>query len=134
MEIQTRVALTDIRDDLEVYALLFGFLGYGFWLVPEELFVPGPSLVTVDVFDRTHLLDLFLSLCADGSETSTFWLVQSRRRPEKWTRDPEGGLTRQRKRQDPSFLIMCCVWETPSQVDGAGLLHRAARARHRQAL
>ena len=29
---------------------------------------------------------------------------------------PEGGLTRQRNAR-PSFLITCCVWETPSKVD-----------------
>ena len=59
------------------------------------------------------------------------WVVQSRRRPVD--RDLEGGLTRECNAR-PGFLIMCCVWETPSLVDGGGLLHRAARAQHWQAL
>ena len=33
-----------LRDDLEVYALLFRFLGYGFRLATEELFVLGQAL------------------------------------------------------------------------------------------
>ena len=33
-----------LRDDLEVYALLFQFLGYGFRLSTEKLFVPGQAL------------------------------------------------------------------------------------------
>ena len=46
MEIQSRVALSEIwlRDDLEVDALLFRFLGFGFRLATEELFVPGQAL------------------------------------------------------------------------------------------
>ena len=39
---------------------------------------------------KTHLLDLFLSLCADGAR-QVVWLVQSRRRPEKWTRTRKAG-------------------------------------------
>ena len=33
---------------------------------PEELFVPGQALSLL-MFDRTHLLGLFLSFCADGA-------------------------------------------------------------------
>ena len=39
--------------------------------------------------------------------------------------DPEGGLTRQCNTR-PSFLIICCVWESFSQDDGL-LLPQAAR-------
>ena len=82
--------------------------------------------------DRTHLLDLFLSLCADGARQVRLACAKPQTSREV-DQDLEGGLTRQCNTR-PSFLITCCVWETPSQVDGGGLLHRAARARHRQAL
>ena len=90
------------------------------------------SLVAVDVFDRTHLLDLFLSLCADGARQVRLACAKPQTSREV-DQDPEGGLTRQCNTR-PSFLITCCVWETPSQVDAGGLLHRAAQAQHRQAL
>ena len=47
MEIPTSVVASELwlRDDLEeVYALFFRFLGFGFLLATEELFVPGQAL------------------------------------------------------------------------------------------
>ena len=56
------------------------------------------------LFFKTHLIGLLLSFCAEP---------QTSREVDQ---DREGGLTRQRNVR-PSFLIMCCVWEIPSQVD-----------------
>ena len=88
------------------------------------------SLVIVDVLTE-HICWVSLCLYVPTEREKYVWLAQSRRRPKDW--DLEGGLTRQCNAR-PSFLITCCVRETPSQDDGGGLLHRAARARHRQAL
>ena len=86
----------------------------------EDSFAAGPALQ--------------LSLFQDTSDWPPFVLfVHSRRRPEKWTRTRKAG-SRGSVTPDPSFLIMCCVWESLSQDDGGGLLHGAARARHWQTL
>ena len=58
--------------------------------------------------------------------------VQSRRRPEKWTRtgksDSRGSVT-------ADFVCVCTLYVFLNSRDvGGGRLHRAARARHRQAL
>ena len=86
MEIQTRVAPAEVwlRDDLEeVYAMLFGFLGFGFWLamsnvgrhvtqkflilVPDPIgFAPWPVLLDpgepCDICQHTSSRPLFAGL------------------------------------------------------------------------
>ena len=56
---------------------------------------------------KTHLLDLFLSLCADGARQVRMACAkpQTSREVDQY---PEGGLTRQCNAR-PSFLITCCV-------------------------
>ena len=64
---------------------------------------------------KTHLLDLCLSSCADGARQIHMVCAKPQTSREVH-QDPEGGLTRQCNAR-PSFLITCCVWKTPSQVD-----------------
>ena len=65
---------------------------------PEELFVPGPAFVTVDILTR-HICSVSLRLClgVPMERDKYVWLVQSRSRPEKWTRtqraDSRGSAT-----------------------------------------
>ena len=69
------------------------------------------SLVTVDVLTGTHLLGLFVSLCADGA--SQVRLARAKPQTSRDVdQDPEGGLTRQCNTR-PSFLIMCCLLFAP---------------------
>ena len=56
---------------------------------------------------RTHLLDLFLSLCGYGARQVRVACAKPQTSREV-DQDPEGGLTRQRNAR-PSFLITCCV-------------------------
>ena len=92
----------------------------------------GASLVTVDVLTG-HICSVSFCLYVPTERDKYVWLVQSRRRPEKWTRTWEAG-SRGSATPDP-VSGSCVVFEkTPSQVDGGGLLHRAAQAQHRQAL
>ena len=79
MEIQTRVAPAELwlRDDLEeVYALLFRFLGYGFRLAAEELFVLGQALSLLMFRQDTSARSLSVFMCR-RSETSTFGLCKA---------------------------------------------------------
>ena len=46
--------------------------------------------------------------------------------------DPEGGLTRQCYTR-PSFLIMCCLWESLSQDDDGGYLLQCLQGGRRRA-
>ena len=93
----------------------------------------GASLVTVYVLTG-HIcsVSLFVFTCR-RSETSTFGLCTAadvrRSGPGPGRRAHEAV-----QRATLCFFIMCCVWESPSQVDGGWLLHRAAQAQHRQAL
>ena len=71
------------------------------------------SLVTVDVLTG-HICSVSFCLYVPTERDKYVWLVQSRRRPVD--QDLEGGLTRQCNTR-PSFLIMCCLWESRSQDD-----------------
>ena len=64
MEIQTRVALTEIwlGDDLEVFAAALPVPRVRVLADDRGALRARASLVTVDVSDRTHLLELFLSV------------------------------------------------------------------------
>ena len=57
---------------------------------PEKLFVPGASLVTVDVLTG-HICSVSLCLYVPTERDKYVWLVQSRRHPEKWTRTQKAG-------------------------------------------
>ena len=92
MEIQTRVALTEIwlRDDLG---------GLRAALPVPRVRVPagdrgalraGASLVTVDVLTG-HICSISFCLYVPTERDKYVWLVQSRRRPEKWTRTRKEG-------------------------------------------
>ena len=64
---------------------------------------------------KTHLLGLPWDPSCRRSETSTSGLCKAAASREV-DQDPEGGLTRPCNAR-PSLLIMCCAYETPSQVD-----------------
>ena len=62
-------------------------------------------------FDRTHLLDLFLSLCADGARQVRLACAKPQTSREV-DQDPEGGLTRQRNARPSFFDHVLCVGNT----------------------
>ena len=111
MEIQTSVVASELwlRDDLEnIYALLFRFLGYGFrlamsnvgWLVTQKfvILVPDPIGVSPSWSLRggtrvsSGLIARQIEELVPTERDKYVWLVQSRRRPEKWTRTRKAGL------------------------------------------
>ena len=70
----------------------------------QRLALRGRASLTAVSFFKTHQIDLLLCFRAEP---------QTSREVDQ---DPEGGLARQCNTR-PSFLIMCCLWESLSQDD-----------------